>query len=255
MKTDYPLRFYAKKKDNHQNQLCFSVSNKRLCDNLAKWGVAQNKTFKITWPEWLPAHLWKAFIRGVFEGDGSLRETLQIIATKSFCESLKKIVKEVLGIDGYLRETVSDGIFRFKITIQKDAEKFARWLYEDAKFYLNRKYQDWLNLVDHIEKAELKKYKREHNEDGSVITEEQKRQEKAAYKAKWHRENKPPKGRNFLKNPDGTLMSEEERLEHRRSIDQKSYWKNRESRLQAQTERRRKRALKKKSTQSDDTSI
>jgi len=50
-----------------------SVSGKHICHSLAdNFGVYPRKSNMCVFPEQIPQHLWSHFIRGVFDGDGSV---------------------------------------------------------------------------------------------------------------------------------------------------------------------------------------
>ena len=49
----------------------FYIYSKKICEDLVKLGCGQNKTLKCSFPE-IPDHLIRHFIRGYFDGDGSI---------------------------------------------------------------------------------------------------------------------------------------------------------------------------------------
>ena len=49
-----------------------TISGSFLVDALAKWGVVPNKSLIIRWPDHLPDALVPAFIRGYFDGNGTI---------------------------------------------------------------------------------------------------------------------------------------------------------------------------------------
>ena len=59
---------------NSRSQFCISISSKKLCTDLIKLGCNPRKTFTLKFPteEQVPSHLIHHFIRGFFDGDGTL---------------------------------------------------------------------------------------------------------------------------------------------------------------------------------------
>lgn len=50
--------------------LILAMASKHMCESLEKWGLTQNKTFTITFPDFLKEDLISHFVRGYFDGDG-----------------------------------------------------------------------------------------------------------------------------------------------------------------------------------------
>lgn len=63
---------YHKKNKNWSNQYCLSISNKKLHNDLIKHGCLPNKSLILKFPTTVPYDLTRHFIRGYFDGDGSL---------------------------------------------------------------------------------------------------------------------------------------------------------------------------------------
>jgi hypothetical protein len=75
---------------NGQRDVAKIVINDRfLVDALAKWGVVPNKSLIIRWPDHLPDALVPAFIRGYFDGNGTIyqrhRNNERISWTETVC--------------------------------------------------------------------------------------------------------------------------------------------------------------------------
>ena len=83
LSSDYPITFREKrtskvvKGDKEQiiksNESCtFEFSSAKMIQNLAKYGVVQNKTYDIGFPELLKPEFYPGFIAGVISGDGCI---------------------------------------------------------------------------------------------------------------------------------------------------------------------------------------
>ncbi len=161
MKSTKPLEYidYSNKHDfgyHYKNQyrlLCFS---RILCDDLIKQGVIPNKSLKLTFPTTLDKNLVRHFIRGVYDGDGSIYRfyrnpnnqpiTVTMTCTKEFCEGMQKIVYESIGVKGGIYEaSCKNGITKvYTLSGRNLVKKFLDWLYEGSTIHLERKYNRYL---------------------------------------------------------------------------------------------------------------
>ena len=57
---------------SYENQYQFRTHNKRIIEVLTKLGVVPKKSLILEFPTWLHPSTYSHFIRGVFDGDGSL---------------------------------------------------------------------------------------------------------------------------------------------------------------------------------------
>lgn len=127
------------------------ITNKKLCSDLAKWGVLPRKTFDCKFPYNIPNNLYKHFIRGYWDGDGYLAKTkLQIgcIGNTKFIKSIQtvclcnvvELTKVKIGITHPTK-----GIATYDKGGSNQSKLLAQWLYKDANIYLDRKYKTFLN--------------------------------------------------------------------------------------------------------------
>ena len=98
IKSNAPLVFYDGKKAiiKRDDQYGLTLGDKYFTDNLKKYGFYGNKTFNLKFPKpnLLPNKLISSFIRGVFDGDGTVHkkncEVSFVSGSKFFISSLKK---------------------------------------------------------------------------------------------------------------------------------------------------------------------
>lgn len=111
------------------------IGNNKIVENLEKLGVVEHKTKTINS---LPkvAHL-DDFIRGVIDGDGSLRTAYPNIRICGNYDFLKEI-GDYLGYPYkiYRDKTIYDLVFN-----TKESEAIEKRLYQNAPVYLDRKYE------------------------------------------------------------------------------------------------------------------
>ena len=132
---------------NQYRLLFFSIY---LCKQFEKLGVVQNKSLILEFPDWLRKDLIPHFIRGYYDGDGSVcfgsgRKTnciLTITSTNNFCLKLKEIMEKEIGINTYIADASNhNGITKvFGISGALQVKKFLDYIYKDADISLVRKY-------------------------------------------------------------------------------------------------------------------
>ena len=99
------LKFTNYADQGWKNQWKLKINSKKLTQQLTKLGCVQAKSLILTWPQWLTDQkLQQHFIRGYFDGDGSLYAKepsktghidwgWQITSTGIFCEKVKNIIE------------------------------------------------------------------------------------------------------------------------------------------------------------------
>lgn len=133
-----------------RHMLILAMASKHMCESVEKWGLTQNKTFTITFPNFLEDELIPHFIRGYFDGDGCAcvycrKDTRQksiatsIMSSVSFCEGLLKYLKnkEIYFCLDIPKNHEQNGIVRSHS--MKENKKFMNLIYKDADLYLTRK--------------------------------------------------------------------------------------------------------------------
>lgn len=156
IQPDKPLRYYtaanSREKEgfeNSQNQCRLMINNKHISQRLVELGCGKAKTHTLTFPtkEQVPSHLIRHFVRGYFDGDGSVSGDKQkqfcFVGTIDFLLPLQQILMKELnfsktkldcrhkGRDNEIRSLRYCGI--------NQCIKFRDWLYEGATIYLERK--------------------------------------------------------------------------------------------------------------------
>lgn len=159
---NFKITIKQKRKDTHQNLHILQITNTIITNSLKTWGVIPNKTFLTTFPQ-LPPHAIAHFIRGYFDGDGSIYKTgktrflLNILGSNAFIKSLSVILKDN-NIENKILPVKK--ISRLVIGNKKELLKFFHYLYDSSFIHLNRKYEkfsEMIKLTD-FEKLNKKKY-------------------------------------------------------------------------------------------------
>lgn len=102
--------------------LRLNVCSKTFCQNLIKWGCVPKKSLTLRWPEGLPENMYGHFLRGYFDGDGTICKEgnrSSMISSDIFCASMARFLQK-LGIESRIvvRGKVSQIEFKKKATVQ-----------------------------------------------------------------------------------------------------------------------------------------
>lgn len=149
--------FRSKKNKNWQDVQKIVINCNKMSNDLNNLGCFNKKSFTINFPnkQQVPEYLICPFIRGYFDGDGSIsisktgRPNLNIVSTVMFIEEMSKILKNKLDINGFIyqdKRTIGKTTRQFYITKKEDMKKFLEWIYKDATIYLDRKHQKYMEV-------------------------------------------------------------------------------------------------------------
>lgn len=164
LKTNNSLKYIdCSKQVNRKNQWRIDIYNKHLSSKLLEYGCKYNKEFSTFFPKQIPENLYNHFIRGYFDGDGSIFNNFttkksthkttfyfNITGNLELIESIQNILIKELGLNKtkihsrYPAKDVSTKHFSYggnNICI-----KIRDWLYKDAHFYLQRKYNKFQQI-------------------------------------------------------------------------------------------------------------
>lgn len=130
----------------------FSIKDKQLKLDLIKWGCVPNKSLSLTKIPNIPRDFVSHFIRGYFDGDGSLH---WLNGTKNFRISfvgtapfLKDIQKE-LGLSLSLGQQEGNKSKYFQVAGRKQVPMILDYIYKDSdeNIRLTRKYKNYLDCL------------------------------------------------------------------------------------------------------------
>ena len=136
------------------------LGNRIFCERLIELGMVPNKTFSLEFPGYIPNEYLKHFVRGYFDGDGSIsliyspnkgtaRATTGFSSgSPSFLRILKKELKKQIGIYSEVKP-LHGKTWSLDIDRMEDIIPFLNWMYEDAHIYLQRKYDKYIELITH----------------------------------------------------------------------------------------------------------
>lgn len=139
----------------------FELTSAELCDQLEfNFNIVPVKSLNMKFPRQIPKPMLKHFIRGYFDGDGSVCESFSNAnsITKSlyatFCSGSEDFITYLynyLGEEIFLGGHIQD--FRPKSEKHQikyntnDARTLLTWMYKDSMIYLDRKYELYSTTV------------------------------------------------------------------------------------------------------------
>lgn len=149
-----------------------SINSKHMCLTLNSFGLTPNKSLTLKYPEQLSDNLHKHFIRGYFDGDGSISNEENkvsdcgMLSTNEFCKYIKQLI-EKYKISSSIHqhwiykssedeEKKKTNVYRISLSGNRNIEKFLHWIYDDATIYLDRKYQRYLKFLKKMEEVNAK---------------------------------------------------------------------------------------------------
>ena len=155
-----PLKYVEKSKENSNWKDIYGIViySKTMKEALIKNGVLPRKSLIIQYPTFLPDELQNHFIRGVFDGDGSIFTLntgytgISIVGTRMICEGIRDAVEKIIDIHGYVYDCSCDNNVTcvFRLYTKKDIIKFLDWLYKDSTIYMERKYCKYIQFKQSI---------------------------------------------------------------------------------------------------------
>lgn len=148
--NDRPLYFTPlhNKNPNWQNAYTLVLKSYHMSEVLNNYGMVPRKSLVLEFPSCLDKSLYRDFIRGYFDGDGSVSYNantkvlnVDVIGTRMFLKVIQDICKE-LGIKTFLRSKNDndDIICTLGISNKNDRIAFLNWIYDGSTIKIERKY-------------------------------------------------------------------------------------------------------------------
>lgn len=155
-----PLSYFSRlspKGDVHYYATCELISEQMFQD-LSRQNIVPRKTKKILWPSLASNELYIAYIRGYFDGDGSISKKIEKntmyktnISIAGYLDNLqyfqdfllKYDIPSSFTIDARNKNTSEQGapFVSLNFTNKKTKNDFLHLMYDNTSIYLNRKYE------------------------------------------------------------------------------------------------------------------
>lgn len=159
--SDRPLQFnlYDPGGRKPERTWEFNVTSKYLCNRMTELGCPPVKSTITKFPTWVPDDMMPHFIRGVYDGDGSIslfgnnkngqpRANITIVNSIDFVDGLHKYITETLNIRANINDYGGDQVYK-SVQIEKahDVKKFLDWMYKDATVFMTRKHDSYIEYI------------------------------------------------------------------------------------------------------------
>lgn len=158
-KNTRPLEYYTRKETSHEI-VSFRVWSKAWKDDLNHYGITPQKTFNLIPPTFLNSDYYIDYIRGFFDGDGSIYAVKNEIIVrvqfmcmcKNFIEWLRSILVNqyhILCNNLTTSYTQNNKIYyKFIIGDKKELQKLYHLFYDNKTLYLPRKKEKFELLLN-----------------------------------------------------------------------------------------------------------
>lgn len=148
-----------------QNQWTLNICSSYMSRKLLEYGMTPRKSFTLEFPTCVPKHLIHHFIRGFYDGDGSISTMngknfeFNIIGPPRFIKHINGIIKDYLDFDMcfQLKNSFSQPMAYTRMNGNRKIFKLLSWLYQDATFFLNRKHKIFLQIKNYVNDIKYKK--------------------------------------------------------------------------------------------------
>lgn len=172
---DYTGEIYIPEREENNNwnityRINFSSSS--ICNDLKAYGIFPNKSLKYDNMPIISKELMRHYVRGYFDGDGSLwkskcisnykyqynRWGFSIIATENKCINLYNYFLETINEKGHIVNSKTNEMKYIKFDSRRALTKIYNLLYTNSFCYMKRKHKKWLEFLgSHEEKSSLEK--------------------------------------------------------------------------------------------------
>lgn len=130
------------------------MSSVKMCQDLANLGCVRAKSLIVQFPapDKVPTELMSHFLRGMFDGNGTITKDNQgrwfvnICSSDDFCAIAKIFLNEELNC--YFGTTKCISVSKVQTGTIDTIKAFLDYIYKDASFKLDRKYQKYLQFLN-----------------------------------------------------------------------------------------------------------
>ena len=130
---------------NNSGAYTLSINSKKIIKKLISYGCSPQKSLTLDWPVNIPENLLNHFIRGYFDGDGSVcARTISFVSSDLFCQKLKKFLDDKLHINTKLTKRLYEKVSRLSLHKMKENKILYDYLYGNATLFLERKRSKFL---------------------------------------------------------------------------------------------------------------
>jgi intein-encoded DNA endonuclease-like protein len=125
------------------------IGSTHLCNVLATYGITPRKTYTLKHLPGLAPDMMRHFLRGYFDGDGYINTTRYMIGigsfNKEFVEEIQDFLIQETGVKPVV--LIHSGTWRYNKSGKREIIKILSFLYNNARVYLDRKYELAQNIL------------------------------------------------------------------------------------------------------------
>ena len=148
------LEYEGSTKTSNRKTVKLSINNKKIVKDLMDKDIpSKNKTFNSCIPKDMPDDLFRHFLRGLFDGDGSICTNnnkslvFSLLGSEQLMKECQIKISKLSPIDVTnlkIQDRNPQGCNVFCLRFgRKETLSFYDWLYKDATIYLDRKYKKY----------------------------------------------------------------------------------------------------------------
>lgn len=157
-------KLFYRKFSVEQNSVLLCISSKKISEDLTRIGCVKSKSLILEFPK-IEKHYVRHFIRGYFDGDGSIvysdkKRAFSILGTIPFLEEVKNILKCELNVNDtkIIKPKKESKIYRLAITSTKDIINTYHYMYDQNSICLKRKLKRFKLIEKDVLNGKIKWY-------------------------------------------------------------------------------------------------
>ena len=131
------------------------LSSIELVNDVSRFGIVRNKTFSLKFPK-LRDELYRHFLRGYFDGDGSIgkHQCTLVVGSSDFLNELTSFIKNEFNQEVYTQKMGN----YFRMVFNRKNHEIIKWMYKDSNIYLERKHNSYIkNWHSYTERVRSKR--------------------------------------------------------------------------------------------------
>ena len=157
LKTEKPL-YYKKENPNLHARATYvlEMSSGKIRKDLEKLGLTTRKSLTIEYPNNIPSNLIHHYLRGYFDGDGSIYKggkthhavTATFAGNVQYCNGVSSYLNSI-GISSKVTKHIFQNCHYSQIKGANNILKLYDFLYKDATIFIERKkntFDEWINF-------------------------------------------------------------------------------------------------------------
>jgi len=154
LKYNGAITIFKKRKPFHKLKYALSVHGKKISNDLTRVGCFPRKSLTLKFPttEQVPLSLMSHFLRGYFDGDGTLRHEpkgnklqVQITSSPDFCTGFNNFLSSHLGFKGS-KHTYSHSKAEDVRLSTRPGILFLDYIYNISSVKMTRKFDKFINF-------------------------------------------------------------------------------------------------------------